>query len=235
MATIKRNQSKLILKSGKVSCSCCDTECCMYPAQALADGLYSADDLPDTIVIKLENQLQPGPEYCPEEVLLKSNDDYLYGYGNPLDTTPGNSAARIGLTFVENGGYWVFTYNQVQYIEPQGNRAYLGSYESFCLLSSEGDGPNLIEDQFADTYTVTINPPDDNAGTYTVTRRSICVWSTQVQDSGEPAGLKLSYIDAVIGGGFAYTWEIELDTSYIKDGFANTPTGDYSGGNATVS
>lgn len=188
----------------------------MYPAQALADGLYSADDLPDTIVIKLENQLQPGPEYCPEEVLLKSNDDYLYGYGNPLDTTPGNSAARIGLTFVENGGYWVFTYNQVQYIEPQGNRAYLGSYESFCLLSSEGDGPNLIEDQFADTYTVS-GPVSG-----TVTRFDLCTWRGD--------GLTLRY-DGRLDANFlpvgTFKWRVNGNN---KSGFQNTPAGSYAGG-----
>jgi len=33
-------------------CACCQpTGCCMYPAQALVDGLYSVDDLPDEILL----------------------------------------------------------------------------------------------------------------------------------------------------------------------------------------
>jgi hypothetical protein len=192
----------------------------MYPAQALFDGLYTADDLPDEVLYNDGSR--------PPTVLQKTlNPELVGGVGYPWPQD-GSDDAGIYFIVVDDGGdpiSWAFGDDRGEGTLP-------------CLIQGDGNlNPNndLSEDQFADTYTVTINPPDNNAGTYTVTRRSICVWSTQVEESGEPAGLKLSYIDAVIGGGFAYTWEIELDTSYIKDGFANTPTGNYAGGNATVS
>jgi hypothetical protein len=49
--TIKTQGGKVVTKDGKVSCECCEVECCMYPAQALADGEYSASDLPDNVTV----------------------------------------------------------------------------------------------------------------------------------------------------------------------------------------
>lgn len=49
MASIKLQGGKVITKNGKPSCTCCITECCMYPAQELIDGIYSDDDLPDEL------------------------------------------------------------------------------------------------------------------------------------------------------------------------------------------
>jgi hypothetical protein len=52
MATVRLQNGKVILKDKKVSCSCCEEpECCMYPAQALADGQYIEDDLPGAVTI----------------------------------------------------------------------------------------------------------------------------------------------------------------------------------------
>ena len=55
MATIKLQPSgAVVVKDGKVACSCCEqppTSCCPYPAQALVDGLYTYEDLPDAIDI----------------------------------------------------------------------------------------------------------------------------------------------------------------------------------------
>jgi hypothetical protein len=191
----------------------------MYPAQALFDGLYTYEDLPDTVLgtgIFGDDNVVMSRLNPPQPSIGSTGISYYRGF------SLNGSLVGIGL---RDGDEWVGT-------EAANEDAEFGQ----CLISRlPPDTSGTIADQFADTYTVTINPPDDNAGTYIVTRRSICVWSTQVEESGEPAGLKLSYIDAVFGGGFAYTWEIELDTSYIKDGFANTPTGDYAEGNASVS
>jgi hypothetical protein len=44
--TIKTQDGKVITKDGKVSCECCG-ECCLYPAQAVWEGKYSIEDLPD--------------------------------------------------------------------------------------------------------------------------------------------------------------------------------------------
>jgi hypothetical protein len=186
----------------------------MYPAQAFVDGIYTVHDLPDALDYSGTNA---------PVTLNKLNTPEQSNYFDGIAYFRGEYEFSGEQEIVDLGiqdGVWALGDS----LNDQARTTPL------CLIDDF-----RTEDQFADTYTVTINPPDDNAGTYTVTRRSICVWSTQVEESGEPAGLKLSYIDAVIGGGFAYTWQIELDTSYIKDGFANTPTGDYAGGNAAVS
>jgi len=50
MATVKMNGGKVIMKNGKVSCSCC-TGCCMFAAQDLVNGLFTAADLPAAVTL----------------------------------------------------------------------------------------------------------------------------------------------------------------------------------------
>jgi hypothetical protein len=51
MATIKLQPSgAVVIKDGKVSCACCETECCPYPADLLG-VTYQAEDLPDEVNI----------------------------------------------------------------------------------------------------------------------------------------------------------------------------------------
>jgi hypothetical protein len=48
----RRAVTKLVEGERFVSCTCCTTaECCMYPAQGLLDGDYTAADLPDSVLI----------------------------------------------------------------------------------------------------------------------------------------------------------------------------------------
>lgn len=51
MAIVKLQNGNVLLKDGKVSCSCCAPPpiCCLYPVQAFLN-LYSYDDLPDQVV-----------------------------------------------------------------------------------------------------------------------------------------------------------------------------------------
>jgi hypothetical protein len=54
MATIKLQPSgAVVLKDGKVSCSCCalPTPCCYYPSAILAQGIYTVNDLPDAVTV----------------------------------------------------------------------------------------------------------------------------------------------------------------------------------------
>lgn len=46
---IKTKEGKVITKGGKVSCTCCETGCCMYPASLLGVS-YTDDDLPDELL-----------------------------------------------------------------------------------------------------------------------------------------------------------------------------------------
>jgi hypothetical protein len=45
--------TKVVDGSTRVSCACCaaESECCMYPAQGLLDGDYTAADLPDSVLV----------------------------------------------------------------------------------------------------------------------------------------------------------------------------------------
>jgi hypothetical protein len=211
----------------------------MYPAKALADGLYTDDDLPDTIILELANQFQSGAEYCPREVLSRSYDGYLYGYGDPLDATPGNKAARISLFFSEEQQGWYFGYIQVEYKDPRAgieNRVYIGVYEDVCLLEDRSS-TLIIEDQFADSYTVTPNV-GDSASPTVVTRISLCVWR-----GTDTCGnfVYLSY-GSNPNGGQDIMWNVffrfytpicvidgQVDGQKNDDEFENTPTGTYSG------
>lgn len=182
--TVKLQSGKVILKDGKVSCSCCEEpgECCMYPAQALADGLYTADDLPDAV-------------------------DFTYSASG--NTFGPYTLTRTGTTFI--GG----PENEVKieladdiWVSGDGG----GGIESFpCLINetfqpSGGGGYEItVEDQFADTYTVS------GSISGTVTRESVCVW--------RGAGLTLT--------NFGYQWKVNGNN---KSGLQNTPVGTYAGG-----
>jgi len=69
MATIKLQGGKVLLKDGKVSCSCCEP-CCMYPADGLGDT-YEAADLPATLYGKWADRA--------DGTFTKSGDEYTLG------------------------------------------------------------------------------------------------------------------------------------------------------------
>lgn len=173
MATVKLQNGNVILKDGKVSCSCCEPECCMYAAQALAQSLYSSSDLPDAVTVDGTSFNRSGTSY-----------------GNTTN----------GVIFEEN--VWAKYRN--------GARS-----TRSCLIQSG------VEDQFADTYTVTIPAFFENqSGTYTATRRNLCQWSV--------AGFEgqLEYFPD------SFSWEININNEFgpineIKDDPQNSPIGSY--------
>jgi hypothetical protein len=224
--TIKRNGEKVILKGGKVSCSCCEGpgECCMYPAQALADGLYSASDLPDALSHISRNGTIRN--------IFRSGTDYLVADG-PL--------GKIGAEFDATGSsipLWLF-------YDDAGSQA-----GSRCLFQKfAGLPPGYpVEDQFADTYTVDIA---SGALVVQVERFAVYGWISEVIQEGDNYFcIILAYCE--YGGpsyGFGLTKSNNFDNqtdasaqrqSYIdkliyvfqtglnpKIGFNNTPEGSY--------
>jgi hypothetical protein len=183
--TIKRNGEKVILKGGKVSCSCCEGpgECCMYPAQALADGLYSASDLPDALSHISRNGTIRN--------IFRSGTDYLVADG-PL--------GKIGAEFDATGSsipLWLF-------YDDAGSQA-----GSRCLFQKfAGLPPGYpVEDQFADTYTASGVPaPGGGTESVSLSRISLCVWQG-VDSCGGP--VLLSY-DGIASAGplGTYHWYI---------------------------
>jgi hypothetical protein len=146
--TIKRNGEKVILKDGKVSCSCCEEPggCCMYPAAALVDGLYTVDDLPDEVLFFFGGggyqKLNP-----PQQRDVDGQAITVY-YGSTFE----------GLGIIEGSGAWSSIVDEAF------------TFEGPCLFSEEGGN---YKDDFADTYTATDpqgNPP------ITLTRKSLCLW-----------------------------------------------------------
>ena len=201
--TIKRNGDKVILKGGKVSCSCCEgpppPECCMYPAQALVDELYTVDDLPDEIFVisSLGNIVLPVDRSGP---IGDRGIKYYYG-------DIGGEEISVSLNTDLTEARW------------------LGSAEvdtiGGCLISKleidDPGGPTL--DQFADTYTATDpqgNPP------ITLTRESLCVWR-----GPEPDLYTLRYLDDSASEGFKCKWAF-IDSIKDEGQFQNTPTGNYT-------
>ena len=230
MATIKysvdeiTNEKKIILKDGKASFECCDLgECFFYPSIGIREGLYTAADLPDF-------------------VNLTFNETYLYQKSGDMyfSTTP------IGI--FPAGNTRIIIYNRGGPIWTPGNEdfdllwAWQGLFEDGwqLLVSVEGSlisfsniGNFIVQDLFADTYTVTgiFNGQQDSR---TVSRippsiplfPKTCVWQ------GDCVTLKYN-------GRFTYDREppFTLQGNFKfqvngnnKTGFQNTPVGSYEGG-----
>jgi hypothetical protein len=147
MATVKTQGGKVITKAGRVSCECCG-ECCLYPAQAVFEGKYAIEDLPDffnyfgIIYTKLPSFeiRQNGSKYC---------------YSIP------DTSLRFGAAAPEEGTISDWT------IEGSSN---LNPCFSFTFFLGTINEQQFIGDLFADTYA--INGPISG----TVTRQTACTW-----------------------------------------------------------
>ena len=131
----------------RVSCECCEP-CCMYPAQALTDGLYTAADLPDEIVMYYGD----GTNFEGPTIVSKVGSQY--------------TGDDQGVQLSPQGDEWIMSYFQ---LDPSASCLIDGLEEE---LSSFGDTYVLVFDNFEDTYTGTY----ENNSTVTFTRESLCVW-----------------------------------------------------------
>ena len=222
MATIKLQPSgAVVIKDGKVACTCCEAPaCCMYPAQALVDGLYTVDDLPDQVLYS--------DGFRPDTILQKTLNPALVlgvGYIWPQD---GSDDAGLFFIVVNDGAdpiVWQF-----------GDDGGEGGNE--CLITSD-----LTKDQFADSYTITYPPTPISV---VVTRISLCVWRGN-DACGRPWYLMYGDQEPFVAGN-PYSWHIWMAIDEgdpcgdfqqpiaSKTGFQNTPVGSYLGNNnGTVS
>ena len=211
--TVKRNGDKVVLKSGKVSCSCCEPgECCMYPSQALFDGLYTYEDLPDTVLgtgIFADNNVVMSRLNPPQPSIDSTGTSYYRG------TSTLGLLVGIGL---RDGDEWVGS-------EVANEGAGFGQ----CLISRfPASSPNGIGDQFADSYTIS----GGQLGSITVTRVSLCLWEG-TDSCGNLA--TLIYLEDPFNGKL---WFADVP-NYLepcvrfdvrqgeKIGFQNSPVGNY--------
>lgn len=213
MATVKLQNGNVILKDGRASCSCCN--CCMYYAQALANGLYTADDLPDEIELRQAQYI---------EIFTKSGN----GYTGDLLGAPWTIELRSA---PENPA--IFNWAAVAQGGVANDAACLvGAYpkNDASTLTFGWDGWHTA-DRFADTYTIS----GPISGTVTRIARApsgsgLFVGSIACEWVGD--GLVLRY-----NGGFStqasfapvgsFKWSINGNA---KSGFQNTPVGSYAGG-----
>ena len=202
MATIKLQPSgKVVLKGGKVACGCCDVGCCIYPWRDPngfdSEPLYSYEDAPDAISITINDELFNAEKYSESGFIAYSGS---WG-GGTITILEGEDA----------GSNWL-----LYSVDVPGDPS--GESNSGCLIGSytvgdagsggAGSYTTTVEDQFADTYTV--SGPISGVVTRTI-EGSICIW--------RGTGLRLT--------NFGYQWEVNGNN---KSGFQNTPVGSYAGG-----
>ena len=216
MATIKltadgaRVLTKTVNGVQRVSCSCCpQDECCPYPAQDLLDGVYSWEDLPDTIIIegKSLNKLSPPQEF---------QDRLAYYLAEGSDPVGSGDEDVIAINTDGDQSTWF------NYIQGGINGG------GFCLLDE------FWNDDFADTYTLYVagwTGADIFDETFTLTRRSLCTWTTSLdEETGDPSGIVL-YMpgSGSFESDFRKEWILEAEGggSVLKEPFQNSPIGDY--------
>jgi len=166
MATIRRAGNRIITKvvngQRRVSCSCCETgECCPYPAQGLIDGLYTEQDLPDQILVYVDDELNYGPAD-------RVGQEFVWTF--VIEGVPIPAKIKINPDVIfDAGAAWA--------LELDGQFTF-GPEVCTCLFGV--CFPEYgAEDTFADTYTVerrteTLTGPPD--ATFTITRESLCRW-----------------------------------------------------------
>jgi hypothetical protein len=173
----------------------------MYPAIGLG-GPYSSEDLPDEVAINWTGKFVG--------VASRSGDQY--------------ENETITLSVVDNKWTLKDTSTNPETVRVVGD----------CLIRGDGNltqGNDLAEDQFADTYTVYVNGLADVFDeTFTVVRRSLCVWSSSV-DEGDPSGVILTPPQL-----FSEKWVVIVGgEAQTKDDPQNTPVGLYGDQGTEVS
>jgi uncharacterized protein CbrC (UPF0167 family) len=138
----------------RVSCSCCQTECCMYPAAQLGVG-YGSDDLPDSVL---------APINADEFGIYTRDGSRFVGTFTGDDGSIGLEVIVATSSFGATG--WT--------LRAEGGTVTEGTFP--CLF---GQDELQTQDNFADTYTVerrteTLTGPPE--ATFTITRESLCRW-----------------------------------------------------------
>jgi len=185
----------------------------MYPAQALFDGLYSYQDLPDTVLgtgIFGDENVVMSRLTPPQPSIDSSGTSYYRGFS--LD----GGLVGIGL---REGDEWVGT-------EVRNEDAEFGE----CLISRlPPDTSGTIADQFANSYTITL----DGGESAVVTRQSICQWTAEIIDEeGTLVTWELVYLslnDPENPNNYKWLISVQGLTTVggVKNDPQNSPVGDY--------
>jgi len=169
MATVKTTGAgetlRILTKTSdgvqRVSCSCCDTACCPYPAAQLGIG-YTQDDLPETITFN--PNFGGGRPGATLQTATRSGTTYttpVYSYVVLGQTITATSSVGIGLEGIDDVVWGVLQ----EGLDPTNSNS--------CLFRVGDTSLDDVEwrDDFDDIYQVS-GPVSG-----TVTRESLCVWS----------------------------------------------------------
>jgi hypothetical protein len=184
----------------------------MYAAQAYFDGLYTADDLPDSLTIN-PYDLNSGQSGISVEV---SRNGLIYG---PYQFFEGYSQqVTIVSDFAGLGPKWVLQHVETNNVLDDNNCL----FEESIFGEGFGAGAGGITDLFEDTYKV--EAFDSNGGLFITdiyVRESLCLWV----GSEEESSLVFS---SPISESFPFGWLAEIvEFDGKKSGNQNTPVGEY--------
>jgi hypothetical protein len=191
----------------------------MYPAQGLIDGEYGIDDLPDTIIVWIESTiLNKAAEAFPSP----SVGDLLVYYEGSYLIDGESYLIEVGLF----DGIW----------RTWDERFFEELYTNDCLITSLILKDELIQDEFADSYTMSGGPLSFSV---TVTRVSLCIWRGE-DGCGNMAYLVYGDDSSLPFAGTDYEWSVALpfyDPTLVCENIAgftvngkenqNTPAGVY--------
>jgi len=179
VATIKTRGGLVLTKGGRVSCSCCEAGCCMYPAAAVESGLITFEDLPDEILTPNGFSL---PKVGPLDASGLTGIPYLVYYGQ----------LEQGVGIATGEGLWS---NQTDFSGGGGN-----TVESSCLFDGRFPKPTSSDwyvDNFEDSYTGQLFGGTEQIATsdpFTLFRVALCVWEgTIVFSNGFTQLARLEY------------------------------------------
>jgi len=156
--------------------------------------------------------------------------DFADGFYNSADLPDAISLIGVG-SLAKSGTNYGNTTNGV-ILESGVWARYLAGVRTTkaCLIDDDGNltpGDNLVEDQFAATYTDGIN---------TLTRLSLCLWKWDNSITGETIREKILYYAESELDLTNTFWLVDIDvdldglaliTTYYKDGDQNQPDGTY--------
>jgi len=215
----RRIITKVVGGQRRVSCSCCETGCCMYPAIAYTNALYEFEDLPDEV--EFWHNDGAGGALVGPIIVPKNGSAGEFFYGGETDFSP-----RIS-HFTDE---WLVGVNQ---IDPGLGDCLILDKLTIEPAPAAGDGTRSIWvfDRFEDIYTIDVA----GGATDELSRNSLCVWG------GSQSGY-LAYYDGNDGfiesyyNGPPHKWifirgTLQPDESggvWEKDSPQNGPEGTYS-------
>lgn len=149
------NGKLAVSAGGKIKPCGCDPSCCMYSADGLLAGDFTAADLPESLS------------------LLSGSGSATKSVSHPVYYTGTDGTNPLRISILEDFSEPPTHLWQIEIeLQTQFGTGWIPAYwDGPCLISGDGNltpGDDTVEDQFEVNYSI---------GSDTVTRTSLCVWS----------------------------------------------------------